>query len=326
MRPHPRLTHSEYYRDRSSESELCYDFPGDEILIDGLHAMQMHFWNNNRNIDIPVVRVMNAAHYLAAYMFETTCSGDQTEYDVLAYASVGKDRQLAFLTIIVLAAMLKRTEGLRAKSCRNLILEDRSEDFEEGVTLYERFLRTAEERFAEEDFLIDIPALAIQLREKDELIAQQSQQIATLENTITTMEEKYTQIIGTQYKQDNNQGTIYNGPVTINQYPASPSSVSSADPDIQSPSSSSGAPDFSSETLFCRITKAAHDKGKAQQVESELRSACVSAPKLVKAIRTNEALGYLDTQNLSSVDLYDLLNEHFGLTFKQRNFDYYRSK
>lgn len=245
MRPHPRLTHSEYYRDRSSESELCYDFPGDEILIDGLHAMQMHFWNNNRNIDIPVVRVMNAAHYLAAYMFETTCSGDQTEYDVLAYASVGKDRQLAFLTIIVLAAMLKRTEGLRAKSCRNLILEDRSEDFEEGVTLYERFLRTAEERFAEEDFLIDIPALAIQLREKDELIAQQSQQIATLENTITTMEEKYTQIIGTQYKQDNNQGTIYNGPVTINQYPASPSSVSSADSDI--PSSSSGAPDFSSE-------------------------------------------------------------------------------
>ena len=76
MRPHPRLTHSEYYRDRSSESELCYDFPGDEILIDGLHAMQMHFWNNNRNIDIPVVRVMNAAHYLAAYMFETTCSGE----------------------------------------------------------------------------------------------------------------------------------------------------------------------------------------------------------------------------------------------------------
>ena len=184
MRPHPRLTHSEYYRDRSSESELCYDFPGDEILIDGLHAMQMHFWNNNRNIDIPVVRVMNAAHYLAAYMFETTCSGDQTEYDVLAYASVGKDRQLAFLAIIVLAAMLKRTEGLRAKSCRNLILEDRSEDFEEGVTLYERFLRTAEERFAEEDFLIDIPALAIQLREKDELIAQQSQQIATLEHQL----------------------------------------------------------------------------------------------------------------------------------------------
>ena len=324
MRPHPRLTHSDYYRDRSSESELCYDFPGDDIFIDGLHAMQMHFWSNNRNIDIPVVRVMNAAHFIAAYMLQTSCSGDQWEYDTMAYCSVGKDQQLAALTIIVLAAMLKRTDGFRARNCRNLILEERSEDFEEGVTLYERFLQTAEERFAEEDFLIDIPDLATQLREKDELIAQQSQQIATLENAITAMEEKYTQIIGTQYKQDNNQGTIYNGPVTINQYPVSPSSVSSADSDI--PSSSSGALDFSSETLFCRITKAAHDKGKAQQVESELRSACVSAPKLVKAIRTNEALGYLDTQNLSSVDLYDLLNEHFGLTFKQRNFDYYRSK
>ncbi len=227
MRPHPRLTHSDYYRDRCSESELCYDFPVDDIFIDGLHAMQMHFWSNNRNIDIPVVRVMNAAHFIAAYMLQTSCSGDQWEYDTMAYCSVGKDQQLAALTIIVLAAMLKRTDGFRARNCRNLILEERSEDFEEGVTLYERFLRSAEERFAEEDFLIDIPDLATQLREKDELIAQQSQQIATLENAITAMEEKYTQIIGTQYKQDNNQGTIYNGPVTINQYPASPSSVSS---------------------------------------------------------------------------------------------------
>ena len=81
-----------------------------------------------------------------------------------------------------------------------------------------------------------------------------------------------------------------------------------------------------SETLFCRITQAAYDKGKAQQVEAELKSACTSAPKLVKAIRTNEALGYLDTQNLSSVELYNLLNEHFGLSFKLRNFDTYRSK
>ena len=81
-----------------------------------------------------------------------------------------------------------------------------------------------------------------------------------------------------------------------------------------------------SETLFCRITQVAYDKGKAQQVEDELQSACVSAPKLVKAIRTNEALGYLDTQNLSSVELYNLLNEHFGLTFRVRTFQDYRSK
>lgn len=78
-------------------------------------------------------------------------------------------------------------------------------------------------------------------------------------------------------------------------------------------------------SLFPCITKTAYDEGKAQQVENELRSASISAPKLVKAIRTNEALGYLDTQNLSSVELYELLDEHFGLSFKPRNFSKYRS-
>lgn len=77
--------------------------------------------------------------------------------------------------------------------------------------------------------------------------------------------------------------------------------------------------------LFCRITQHAIETGHAQEVEDELRSASVSAPKLVKAIKTNEALGYLDTQNLSSTELYDLLNEHYHLPFKPRNFSKYRS-
>ena len=74
---------------------------------------------------------------------------------------------------------------------------------------------------------------------------------------------------------------------------------------------------------FCRITEAAISAGKAQQIDDELRSAAVSAPKLIKAIRTNEALGYLDTKNLSSTELYNLLNEHYELTFKLRNFSRY---
>ncbi len=78
--------------------------------------------------------------------------------------------------------------------------------------------------------------------------------------------------------------------------------------------------------LFCRITALAREEGKAQIVENELRSACVSAPKLLKAIRTNEALGYLDTQNLSSTELFDLLNQHFSLSFKLRTFQDYRSR
>jgi len=60
-------------------------------------------------------------------------------------------------------------------------------------------------------------------------------------------------------------------------------------------------------------------------VENELRSASVSAPKLIRSIRTNEALGYLDTQNLSSRDLFNRLNDHFDLPFKERCFMNYRS-
>ena len=197
MQYYARIEHGDYYRDRWSEEELRCDFPGDEFLIEGLHAMQVHFYHNNVSIEIPVVKVMNAAHYLAAYMFHTVCSGDRLEYDTLAYCSVGYDKRLMFLSMVVLAAMLRRTEGFRANQCRNLILEDRNEDFYEGVTLYERFLDSAEERFAEEDFLIDLPTVIEQMKEKDEIIYQQAQQIQQLQYTITTMEEKSnnTQII-----------------------------------------------------------------------------------------------------------------------------------
>jgi hypothetical protein len=190
------LSHSDYYRDRRSEYELCRDFPADNIFIDGLHSMQMHMWNNGVNLEIPVVRVMNTAHFLAAYMFATTCSGDQMEYDVLADMSLGRDKQMYKVAMIVLAAMLKRTGGFRASQCRNVILDNRDPDFEEGVTLYDRFLRSAETRFKEEDFLIDTHK---QLQELIALNEQKDQEIATLKYTISTMEEKYTQYnIGTQ--------------------------------------------------------------------------------------------------------------------------------
>lgn len=300
------FSHSEYYTDRRSERDLCSDFPGDEILINGLHAMQAHFISNHINIDIPVVPVMNAAHYLVAYMMATTCSGDQSEYDTLAYMSVGRDKQMYLLTMVVLAAMLKRTAGFRARNCRNVILDNRTEDFDEGVTMYEKFLTSAEERFAEEDFLIDVP----------ELVARNMQleyENSQLKYQITKMEEKYTQInIGTQ---NNNCTQI--GTQIVNHYYGQPTTT--AQPENTTPQNE---PD----ELFCRITQQAYDKGKAPQVEDELRSASVSAPKLVKAIRTNEALGYLDTQNLSSVELYNLLNEHFGLPFKTHTFSVARSK
>lgn len=79
-------------------------------------------------------------------------------------------------------------------------------------------------------------------------------------------------------------------------------------------------------SLFCRITEEAYEKGHAKAVEEELRRACISAPKLIAVIRTNEALGYLNTQNLSSAELHKLLDEHFHLPFQKHNFTKYRSK
>lgn len=106
-----------------------------------------------------------------------------------------------------------------------------------------------------------------------------------------------------------------------------PSEDSSFASDNLSDSPSSPASDKRPKnTLFCRITQAAYEKGVAQQVDDDLRSACVSAPKLVKALNTNDALGYTDTKNLPSTKLYKLLEEHYGLTFDVRAFQIARSK
>ena len=144
----------------------------------------------------------------------------------------------------------------------------------------------------------------ITLRATNEQLTNQNQQLRT---TLRRMAN-----------QQNNNSIVCNGNITINAtnfYAAQP-----AEPTVTEPAAEP------TPNVFCRITDLAHQEGKALIVENELRSACVSAPKLVRALRTNEALGYLDTQNLSSRDLYDLLNEHYGLAFKQRNFDHYRSK
>ncbi len=93
------------------------------------------------------------------------------------------------------------------------------------------------------------------------------------------------------------------------------------------PESLSSAPNVRPETpLFSRITPKAYAEGRAQSVEDGLRLASIHAPSLIKAIRTNEALGDLDTTNLQSSELYHLLDDHYHLPFKQRNFTKYRNK
>ena len=263
------IPHSTYYRDRDSECELCNDFPGDEILIRGLHAMQMHFWNNNVAVDIPVVRLMNTVHYIAAYMFVTSCSGDQGEYDALTYCSVGHDKKVMLVTLIVLAAMLKRTEGFRARQCRNMLLENRPEDFHEGVSLYDQFLRSADKHFSEEDFLLDTHAQIIQLQEENTRLTSENIQ---LKYTITTMEEKYQQInIGTQ---NINYGTI-------NKYYGFSQPSSSGAEDIISENLSSNSPESDSGNIpqFKYIHVAVTDEKEREQIHKMVYN-IVRLPKM----------------------------------------------
>ena len=301
------LPHSTYYRDRDTEYDLCQDFPADEALINGLHAMQHHFWSNNVNIDIPVVRVMNTAHFIAAYMFSTECSGDQLEYDVLAYDSLSRDRQLTRVAMIVLAAMLHRTDGFRARNCRNLILDNRDPDFDEGVTLYDRFLRSAEERFAEEDFLIDTHMQLI--RQKEEITRLTSENIQ-LKYTLTNMENQQ----NIQYKQDNNQGTIYNAPVYITY--AAPQQAASE------PVSTAESKQEPNTSFFKFFTQKCFEEKRAEAVEAEIRAACKgTAESLWRTLWNNENLGYVETQHIDATTLYREIENHYGkLPYSERNF------
>ena len=103
-------------------------------------------------------------------------------------------------------------------------------------------------------------------------------------------------------------------------------SISSVNPASDAAPSSSDSPDISSEHFFSRITPSAHAAGAAASLEAELRSvAQASAKKLMETIRFYEHLDYLDTKNLNTEQLYNLLNDHFHLSFKPRCLRKYRN-
>ena len=153
-----------------------------------------------------------------------------------------------------------------------------------------------------------------EIKEENQLLAIENKQ---LREQIATMKKESTpqtviKVAGNYIDiHDNTHCTIYatEAPQATQEKPSEVSSQTSV-----------GA----SDSVFCLLTDQCRKEGKTEIVEAELRSACVSAPKLIKAIRTNEALGYLDTKNLSSIELYNRLNEHFGLKFKYQNFVKYR--
>ena len=171
-----------YYQSRSTEAALCKAFPVDEILIRGLRALQVHLQGKGFYINIPRLNVMNAAHRIAAYLFVSDHTAGQIELDAMVYGLARYDRYQALFIQMVLAAILKRTEGKRARMYRSIILDDRCEEFNEGVSLYEQFLEHTEKHFCEDDFLIDVAAMALTIRTQNEEIQRLNKQITTMEN------------------------------------------------------------------------------------------------------------------------------------------------
>ena len=248
---------------------------------------------------------MNTAHYIAAYMFATTCSGDQLEYEVLAYDSFGCDKKLVPLTMIVLAAMLQRTEGFRARQCRNLILDNRDPDFEEGVTLYDRFLRSAEEHFAEEDFLIDTHTLV----QRNQQLEYENRQLITenkeLKIKYQNMEEKYQQInIGTQ----NN----YTGCTINNYFGTSTSTI----PTEQTASEDVPSEQKSSESFI--FTKKAKKEGKEavilQSLQNSVNGRKDKTRAFVQELHGWQDDGYVDAHYNARV-MYDELERLIPIPF-----------
>ena len=79
---------------------------------------------------------------------------------------------------------------------------------------------------------------------------------------------------------------------------------------------------------FPLLSDQCHKENKVEGVEAELRAACRgTAVALWKTIRTNEALGYLLTKNMSASKIYHDFADYFGeLPYNERNFRDARNK
>ena len=188
--------HSQYYRDRTSERELCCDFPGDELFIRGLRAMELHLARYNGYVHIPVVRVMNTVHRAICILLHGNSGYEQADYDQAIHQALGQERLLTGIAMVTLIAILRRTDGQRARQCRSMLMDDRSEDFYEGLELYERLIGPTELRLNEEDFLTDI-----------------MRQITDLQNTVQQLTNERQQLkkqIDTMSKIPKHQTTVYN--------------------------------------------------------------------------------------------------------------------
>ena len=188
----------EIYTRRRSERALCSDFPADIAIIDGLKRWQVHLWNNGSNFTIPVLTVMNCAHHCAAHMLSGLEPYDDRDgYDFRIFKHVGQDRIIMAVVIVVLAAMLRRTEDSdRAYTCLRIITDDRPEDFYDRLSLFEHYVDTSQMvRYREKELLRDAAILLERIAQLEAEKQQQTTYIQTLEKKIDIM-EKETKHIG----------------------------------------------------------------------------------------------------------------------------------
>ena len=178
--------HSQYYRDRTSERELCCDFPGDELFIRGLRAMELHLARYNGYVHIPIVRVMNTVHRAICILLHGNSGYEQSDYDQAIHQALGQERLLTSIAMVTLIAILRRTDGQRARQCRSMLMDDRGEDFYEGLELYERLIGPTELRLNEEDFLTDVMRQITDLQNTVQQLTQERQQ---LKQQIQTMNQ-----------------------------------------------------------------------------------------------------------------------------------------
>ena len=190
--------HSQYYRDRTSERELCCDFPGDELFIRGLRAMELHLARYNGYVHIPVVRVMNTVHRAICILLHGNSGYEQADYDQAIHQALGQERLLTSIAMVTLIAILRRTDGQRAKQCRSMLMDDRSEDFYEGLELYERLIGPTELRLNEEDFLTDVMRQITDLQNTVQQLTNERQQ---LKNQLQAMSKTKSVHIGYNVEQ-----------------------------------------------------------------------------------------------------------------------------
>ena len=178
------ISDSELYYNRRSEAALCRDFPADAPIIDALYRWQMQIWNYG-NGQIPVLRVMNCAHRVAARMLSGLYEyDDRNGYDYRIFRDMDNDRFLMSIVIVVLVSMLRCIEDSdRARTCISIITDDRPEDFYERLSLFNDYMNAScKIRCREKDLLQDATELVERIAQ---LEAQQQQDISTIANLKT---------------------------------------------------------------------------------------------------------------------------------------------